>query len=165
MNKQELYDYLTKRQISYETMEHEAVYNMAEMAEIVMPHPEVIAKNLFLRDDCKRNYYLISIKGDKRVDLKELRRKNGTRRLSFADNNEMKEILGLSPGSITPLGLLNDQEHKVVLFLDKDFLNAPSLIGIHPNDNTATLWMNVETLMQIIKEHGNEVNIIEINEV
>lgn len=71
MNKQQIYDYLRQENIWHEITEHEAVYNMAELSNIEIPYPEYDAKNLFVRDDKKRNYYLITVKGDKRVDLKE----------------------------------------------------------------------------------------------
>ena len=70
MNKQEIYALLSARNIWHEVTEHKAVFNMAEVAEIHLPYPEADAKNLFIRDDKKRNYYLITVKGNKRVDLK-----------------------------------------------------------------------------------------------
>ncbi len=80
MTKQETYDYLTAQGISYEITEHQAVFNMAELVSVSLPYPDCDAKNLFVRDDKKRNYYLITVKGDKRVDLKEFRKKHGLRR-------------------------------------------------------------------------------------
>lgn len=162
MNKQEIYDLIKSKNIWYEITEHKAVFNMNELSEIETPYPEYDAKNLFVRDDKKRNYYLITVKGDKRVNLKEFRRQNNTRPLSFASEQELMSILNLIAGSVTPLGLLNDKELKVVFYLDKDFLNGKQIIGIHPNENTATLWLKIEDLISIIKEHGNEVNIVEL---
>ncbi len=108
MNKNEIYDYLKRKNIWYEITEHKAVYNMAELSEIDIPYPECDAKNLFVRDDKKRNYYLITVKGNKRVDLKEFRQKNNTRALSFASENDLMNIMHLLPGSVTPLVILND---------------------------------------------------------
>ena len=71
-------------------------------------------------------------------------------------------ILGLIPGSVSPLGLLNDKELKVTFYLDNEFLNDKAIIGVHPNDNTATVWLKVEDLLNIIEEHGNSVNVVEI---
>ena len=72
-------------------------------------------------------------------------------------------ILKLIPGSVSPFGLLNDEECKVKFYLDKAFTTSPKkIIGIHPNDNTATVWLKTEDLIEIIKEHGNEVNVIKI---
>ena len=79
MNKQEVYDFLTSRGIEYEVTEHGAVFNVEEMLHVELPHPEADAKNLFVRDDKKRNYYLITVRGDKRVDLKKFREEHGTR--------------------------------------------------------------------------------------
>lgn len=162
MNKQEIYDFIKSKNIWHEITEHKAVFNMNELSEIEVPYPEYDAKNLFVRDDKKRNYYLITVKGDKRVDLKEFRRQNNTRPLSFASEQELMSIMNLIAGSVTPLGLLNDNDLKVAFYLDKDFLNGKQIIGIHPNENTATLWLKIEDLISIIKEHGNEVNIVEL---
>ena len=157
MTKQETYDYLRARGAAFEITEHKAVYNMEECADLELPYPESDAKNLFVRDDKKRQYYLITVKGDKRVDLKAFRRQHATRPLSFASENELKDILGLIPGAVTPLGILNDAEHRVQLYLDEDFLDSPGLIGVHPNDNTATVWLKTEDLIAIIQEHGSRV--------
>lgn len=113
MNKQEIYDFIKSKNIWHEITEHKAVFNMNELSEIEVPYPEYDAKNLFVRDDKKRNYYLITVKGDKRVDLKEFRRQNNTRPLSFASEQELMSIMNLIAGSVTPLGMLNDKELKV----------------------------------------------------
>ncbi len=161
MNKQEIYDFIKSKNIWYEITEHKAVYNMEELKELDIPYPEYDAKNLFVRDDKKRNYYLITVKGDKRIDLKEFRRKSETRPLSFASENDLLDIMNLKPGSVTPLGLLNDKNNKVLFYIDKDFMKDKHIVGVHPNDNTATIWLKVEDLIEIIKEHGNKVNIEE----
>ncbi len=160
MNKAETYEFLNKSGVNYEITEHKAVFNMEELGEVKLPYPEFDAKNLFVRDDKKQNYYLITVKGDKRVNLKEFRKKYGLRNLSFASAEELMKIMGLTPGSVTPLGLLNDEEHIVKFYLDSDFNGT--LIGVHPNDNTATVWLKSEDLIKIIKEHGNEVSLAEI---
>lgn len=161
MNKQDIYDFLKAKNIWHEITEHEAVYNMEELEKVELPYPDAEGKNLFVRDDKKLNYYLITVKGDKRVDLKEFRKNNGTRNLSFASPEDLMNIMGLIPGAVSPLGILNDVELKVHFYIDKDFMNASHLIGIHPNDNTATVWLKIEDLIEIVEEHGNEVNIVE----
>ena len=158
MTKQETYDYLTAHGIEYEITEHAAVYNMEELDAIDLPYNDCDAKNLFVRDDKKRNYYLISVKGDKKVDLKTFQKTFGTRRLSFASADDLMSIMGLIPGAVTPLGLLSDEDRKVTLYLDNSFLGG--LVGIHPNDNTATVWIKAEALVELIKEHGNTVHVV-----
>ena len=162
MNKQEVYDFIKSKNIWYEITEHKAVFNMDELSEIEIPYPEYNAKNLFVRNDKKINYYLITVKGNKRVDLKEFRNNNGTRPLSFASEQDLMSIMNLIAGSVTPLGLLNDKDLKVTFYLDKDFLKDKQIIGVHPNENTATLWLKVTDLIDIIKEHGNQVNVVEL---
>lgn len=162
MNKQGIYIYLKSRKIWHEITEHKAVYNMEELSDVALPYPEADAKNLFVRDDKKRNYYLITVKGDKRVDLNEFRQKHHTRRLSFASEQDLMDLLGLIPGAVTPLGLLNDEARKVQFFLDRAFADAPGLIGVHPNDNTATVWMKTKDLLNMIEQHGNEIYIVKI---
>ena len=157
MNKQEVYQFLQEKNIWFEVTEHKAVYNMAELAEVPCPYPEADAKNLFVRDDKKQNYYLITVKGEKRVNLKAFRKAQGTRNLSFASAEDLLTRLALIPGAVTPLGVLNDETRSVQVFLDQDFLQEPGLVGVHPNENTATVWLKTEDLIRIIREHGNEV--------
>ena len=159
MNKEEIYALLCDRNIWHEVTEHKAVYNMAEVAEIHLPHPEADAKNIFIRDDKKRSYYLITVRGDKRVDLKAFRRQYHTRSLSFASDQELMDILGLIPGAVTPLGLLNDREQKATFWLDQSFLEEPGLIGVHPNDNTATVWLKTEDLLRLLRENGTQITL------
>ena len=160
MGKQETIEYLHAHGVSFEITEHGAVWNMEELSKVELPHPEADAKNLFVRDDKKRKYYLLTVQGDKRVDLKEFRRRHGTRSLSFASDDELSRYLGLFPGAVTPLGALNDETRSVKVFLDRAF--AGGLIGVHPNDNTATLWLKTEDLVRVLQEHGTEVLVTDI---
>ena len=162
MNKQEIYQYLKENNIWYEAEEHEAVFNMEELAALEIRYPGYDAKNLFVRDDKKKNFYLITVKGDKRVDLKKFRRDHNTRALSFASSEDLMNIMSLIPGAVSPLGILNDSECRVLFFLDSDFMKDERLIGIHPNDNTATIWMKVNDLLDVIKKHGTGVRVVEI---
>ena len=160
MNKTETYQYLTEHNIVYEVSEHKAVFNMEEAESLDLPYPECDAKNLFIRDDKKQNYYLITVKGDKRVNLKEFRKQHGLRALSFASPEELSAVMGLIPGAVTPLGILNDVERRVHFYLDKSFIGEK--IGVHPNDNTATIWVQADELMDLIKKHGNAAEFTEL---
>lgn len=160
MNKEETYAFLKENNIEFEAVEHKAVFNMEELGDVELPHPEWEAKNLFVRDDKRRNYYLITVKGAKRVDLKDFRKKHGLRPLTFASADDLLEIMKLTPGSVTPLGLLNDSECKVKLYLDAEFEDG--MMGVHPNDNTATVYMKADDVLRLIREHGNEAEMAEI---
>ena len=91
------------------------------------------------------------------MDLREFRRNHGTRPLSFASERDLMEMMGLAPGAVTPFGLLNDTERRIHFFLDDDFLDPPGLIGVQPNDNTATVWMKTEYL----KEYCTAIHLIQ----
>lgn len=162
MNKEQIYRYLKQKNIWYEITKHKAVYNMKDLQDVDLPYPEGDAKNLFVRDDKKRNYYLITVKGTKKVDLKEFRHQNNTRQLSFVNEKELLELLNLKPGSVTPLGLLNDKEHKVEFFIDNELLEEPGIIGVHPNENTATVWLKTRDLITILKENNVKVYQVQI---
>ncbi|MDO5532925.1 prolyl-tRNA synthetase associated domain-containing protein [Sutterella sp.] len=160
MTKEETYAYLNARGIEYEITNHPAVFNMAEVSHIDLPYPEANAKNLFVRDSA-RNFFLITVQGEKRVDLKLFRAKHGTKRLSFTTADELLSILGLTAGSVSPLGILKDEERKVHCFIDKDLVDL-GRIGMHPNDNTATVWLRTSDLIDILRDHGNTVEVVEL---
>ena len=164
MNREETLAFLNRNGIEFERFEHPAIFNMEEAAEINLPWPEDEAKNLFVRDDKKRNYYLITVKGDKRVDLKQFRKEHGTRALSFASAEDLRAKLKLAPGAVTPLGLLNDDSCSVILYLDEAFLEGTAMIGVHPNDNTATVRLKTDDLIRLLKTHGTDVHLIPISQ-
>ena len=140
VGKEDIYRMLREEEIWHEITEHPAVYNMEEMAQIQLPYPEADAKNLFVRDSKRRDYYLITVRGDKRVDLKQFRQQNQTRSLSFASG-----------------------DRRVSFYLDASFCRPEAQkIGVHPNDNTATLWLQVEDLLRLIRAHGNPVHVVPI---
>ena len=87
---------LESRAIAFESVLHKAVFSIPEMEEAGVMHGDRIAKNLFLRDDRKRAYYLVSIRNDRTADLKELRRMLGSRPLSFASEDDLHLLLGLA---------------------------------------------------------------------
>ena len=145
---------LGTRGIEYECIAHGAIYNMAESAALHLPREELTAKNLFVRDGKKRRYYLLSLKNDKRADLKALGLKLEGKPLGMASPEDLNKILGLFPGAVTPFGLLNDKEKQVKLLLDSFFRDT--LIGVHPNDNRATVWLPARELLSLLEEQGVE---------
>ena len=130
-----------------------------EMEELGLEKMEETAKNLFLRDQKGKNHFLVVIRADKQANLKELGEKLGGVRLSFASEERLEKYLGLKKGAVTPLGILNDTACAVKVFLDRDFLEKEE-IGVHPNDNTASVYLKTADLMQIIKEHGNSLEVL-----
>jgi len=158
--KQEVYDLLNERRIEYEAIEHEAVYNMEEADALELPHREAGTKNLFIRDDKKRNYYVVSIPEHDRLDLKALREKLESRPLKFAQDYELMDLMGLIPGQVTPFGTLNDTEHKVKVLISDYFRGG--LMDAHPNDNTATLILKADDVVELLKSFGVDISYIKL---
>lgn len=160
MKKQDIYDYLDKNSISYTTVEHPPAFTVDDILSFHLPNPELGAKNLFLRDDKKQNYYLLTVKEDKEFSIKDFQTKADTRRLSFASEEDLMRIMNLTRGSVSPFGVLNDKDLIVKVYLDSYFNGKK--ICIHPNENTASLYIESEDLIRIIRQHGNSVEFIEI---
>lgn len=159
--RQVVFDYLSDMNINYEIIDHPAVYTIEEMDSLHIDDNNQVVKNLFLRDDKKKRYFLIALQKDKQVNLKELKMKLNSRPLSFASESALHEILGLNKGAVTPFGILNDKNCKVEVVLDND-IRYFQRIGIHPNDNTATVWIKTEDLEAVIRKHGNAFSYVEI---
>lgn len=160
MDKQAVYEYLRKEGILYTMVEHPPAFTVEDMESFHLPNPQAGAKNLFLRDDKKKNYYLFSIQCSKTVDMKMLQEKARTRRLSFASEDDLLHILKLKKGAVTPFGILNDEERIVKVYFDSFFQNRE--IWVHPNDNTASVYIRTKDLFQMIRSHGNEAGYIDI---
>lgn len=160
MNKSEILKLLEADAIEHEKVEHAPVFTIEDMKAAGLPHPEAIAKNLFVRDDKKRNYYLITVREEKRVDLKQFAQQYGTRKLSFAGEEDLMELLGLVRGAVTPFGLLNDAQHRVTFYLDRDFEGG--IVGVHPNENTATVWLKTQDLLKLLQRYGCETRWAEL---
>ena len=159
--KEEIKAFLDKKGITYEWIEHKAVYTIEEMEDLGLENMEDIAKNLFLRDQKGKRHFLVVIRADKRANLKDLGEIFGAGRLSFASEERLEKYMGLKKGSVTPLGILNDEMRTVEVFFDEDFCRAKK-IGVHPNENTASVYLSVADLLDIIREHGNPLEIISI---
>lgn len=155
VDREGLFRLLDRRGIAYELVSHPAVWNMEELHALGLPGEERILKNLFLRDDKRRQYYLVSMAGHRTADLKALRQTLGSRPLSFAKPEELEALLGLLPGQVTPLGALNDGARAVTAVLDRSL--AGQVVGVHPLDNTATIFLRMEDVAALLEDHGTPV--------
>lgn len=151
---------LNKMGIRYELIEHEAAYTVEDMDRIGFAEDVTICKNLFVRDQKKKpNHWLVVLHKDKRADLDSLADQLGTKHLSFASADRLKRYLGLAQGEVTPLGVLNDTDRAVTVAFDSD-LKGLDRIGVHPNDNTATLYISFADVLRFITEGGNVVKYV-----
>lgn len=157
--KQDIYNILKEMNIDYSVTEHKPVYTIEEMNDLGMENIDHVIKNLFIRDDKKRNYYLVLVQKDKTVNLNKLKETINSRRLSFASEEDLEKYLGLKKGAVSPLGIVNDENKFVKVIIDRDIKNL-EFIGVHPIENTATVWINVEDLQKLIKSNGNYINFV-----
>lgn len=148
---------------AFDVVEHEAVFTMEGMDRLGLPFAQDVVKNLFVRDDKKRSYYLVVMPEDKPCNMKALRRSLGSRPLRFASEEDLASILGLIPGAVTPFGLLNDADRKTTLVVDAA-LSERERVGIHPNDNTATVHVPLDDVLGIVKAHGNPVVVVDLED-
>ena len=160
LKKQEIYALLDSKGIVCERMEHPAAHTWEQVVEFGLTQRGIVCKNLFLRDFKGKNHFLVTVIGDKKVDLKGVAEKIGSSKLSFGSAERLMKYLGVEQGSVSPFGILNDESKSVVMVFDSDLKDQA--IGIHPNDNTAMVWINFDVLCGMIREHGNEIMLIDL---
>ncbi len=160
--KTEVLAYLDGKNVEYSVVEHQAVFTMEGMEALKLPFASEVVKNLFLRDDKKRAYYLVVMPEDKPANLKELRTLLESRPLRFASEEDLAEYLGLRGGAVSPFGILNDEQAQVHVVFD-DELREYEGLGVHPNDNTATLHVPLDAILNMINEHGNPVDFVQLS--
>ena len=158
MKSEELREELHRDGITFEEVFHRAVYTSEEGHMLSLPHAEAEAKNLFLKS--KKSFVLMTVKSEKKVDLKAMAKKLGLSSFSFAKEEELLSLLSLSPGSVTPMGLINDKNNSVRFFLDSDFQGG--MIYVHPMENTSSILISSADLFRFLSSHGTECNWVDI---
>ena len=153
---QRVYEFLDELGIDYLYLDHQEEFSMGDAADADEAIGVVGAKNVFLRDKKRRNYFLILVNGTKRIDLKPISELTGIKKLTFCHEDDLDEVLGLTPGAVTPLGLLNDPEGRVQLIIDES-LQDEELFAMHPCVNTVTIRMSNQDFMNtVIPAMGHE---------
>lgn len=142
--------------VSYEVTEHPAVFTIGEMDALGLTAKGEVCKNLFLRDAKGRRHFLVVVPGEARADLRALAEQLESSKLSFASAERLEKYLGLKQGEVTPLGVLNDADAAVEVVFDRGLERFPCL-GVHPNDNTATVWLSLADILRVVEGNGNEI--------
>ncbi len=161
LTKEEVRAKLDEMGIKYEVTEHDAVYTIEDMAKIPGMKISDVCKNLFLRDERGKRHFLVVLDEAKSADLKAIRAQIGSSRLSFASEERLMDNLGLIKGAVTPLGVLNDCSANVEVLMDSD-LKSRKRLGVHPCDNTETLWLSCADIIKLIEKRGNKLSFIRI---
>ena len=133
--------------------EHEAVFTVEESAGIKASIPGEHTKNLFLKDK-DGAFWLVTVPGDMRVDLKALPAAIGCKRVSFGKPEPMLDLLGLTPGSVTPLGAMHAPPGSITVVLDSRLAKAER-INVHPLRNTATIGLSGVDCMRLLEHWGH----------
>ena len=157
----DIYEVLAELGIPFQKHEHPPVFTVEEADDHTGDLPGARTKNLFLRNKKGDRHYLVTLESRKPVDLKALRKMLGESSLSFASPERLREHLGLTPGAVSPFGIVNDRERKVVVVIDGE-LWREELLNYHPNDNRATLTLSRADFQRFLEHCGNEVRILEL---
>lgn len=147
--------------IPFRTINHPAVFTAAQADRYVQGESFVRTKNLFLTTSKHNHYYLLLIAEHKRLDSRIFRQQAHTPRLTFASPAELADKLALTPGSVSPFVLLNNRDHDVTLFVDRDVATAPT-IGCHPNDNTKTTILATRDLLAFLQQAGFPAHLVSL---
>ncbi|HAJ90550.1 MAG TPA: prolyl-tRNA synthetase associated domain-containing protein [Rhodospirillaceae bacterium] len=158
---QNLLDFLTNLQISYRLYTHEPVFTVEEAHKVDKEILGTHTRNMFLRDK-KERMFLVTLRHDTPIDLKKLSDLLGVGRFSFGSPERLWTYLGVKPGSVTPLSILNDTGKKVSLVLEKAMMEA-DLVNFHPLDNSMTIGMTPSELMTILEKQGITPQIIDLS--
>ncbi len=157
-----VYDLLDRLEVRYQRIDHEAAMTMEACAEIDRVLDATICKNLLLCNRQCTSFYLLMLPGEKSFKTSAFSKQIGSSRLSFADPRYMEEYLDITPGSVSVMGLMNDHDHHVKLYMDEDILKG-EYIGFHPCINTSSLRIRTEDLMnKVIPAMGHEPTIVVI---
>ena len=159
----ELMAFLDAEGIAHSTLDHAAIFRVGEGDEIKAALPGGHTKNLFLKD-AKDQLWLISALGETTIDLKRLPPVIGSARLSFGNEALMAAHLGVTPGSVTALALVNDPGHKVRFVLDKALAEADP-VNFHPLTNTATTAISQAGFRRFLAALGREPIIVDFSQV
>src|SRR5882724_7334092 len=152
---------LGELRIAFERFEHPPVATVEEAEQHWAGIDATHCKNLFLRNQKGDRHYLLILLHSKKADLRAVADQIGDGKLSFASPERLMTHLGLTPGSVSPFGLVNDRQHEVRVVLDRDFLTVERL-AFHPNINTLTFTIAADDFKKFLDACGNPVQHVNI---
>jgi Ala-tRNA(Pro) deacylase len=146
--------------IPFAEHEHAAVFTVAESRNLDAGFPGAHTKNLFLKDAAGA-FWLVTVPAEARVDLKALPAAIGCKRVSFAKPEDMERLLGITPGSVTPLAMINAAHGSMTVVLEEG-LAAAERINVHPLRNTGTLGLAGADVLRLLRHWGHAPLVAEI---
>ncbi|MEJ2263563.1 MAG: prolyl-tRNA synthetase associated domain-containing protein [Anaerolineales bacterium] len=157
----DIYAFLHQHHIPYNRQDHPPVYTTEQAERLVPPLPGIHTKNLFLRDKKGKRYFLLMIESSKELDLKNLAAQIETSRLSLASPRRLIQYLGIEPGAVSLLALVNDPEHNVEILIDRNIWNKDAL-HCHPLVNTTTLVISLAGIRSFLTATGHTYHLVDI---
>jgi Ala-tRNA(Pro) deacylase len=157
----DIYRFLAQNDIEYERYDHPAVFTCEQADRLVPPMSAAKTKNLFLRDRKGQRHFLVVVGYEKVVDLAALSSLLGVSKLSLASQERLRRYLGVDPGSVTILGVVNDLDNQVEVVMDEDLWGS-SAFRCHPLVNTSTLAISKENLQRFLDTTGHSVRVVTV---
>ena len=155
-NEELVYETLNALGLEYQVYHHEAVFTVEEANEHCKGIPGTGCKNLFLKDSKGKRHFLVVVPDEKKVDIKKLGKKIGIGSLGFASPERLMKYMNLTPGSVSPFGLINDKEGAVEVLVDKALLGEEK-VTFHPNINTATVVISTVDFKKFLESLKNKI--------
>ena len=149
--------------IPFEYYEHPEAPTIEIAAQYYRGEGTTLCKNLFFRNHKGNRHYLVIMNSTKAMDIHAIEHMLHQGKLSFASPERMMRYLGVRPGSVSLFTLINDTNHEVTLFVDKELLKADK-VSFHPNDNTASLVISKEDMLRFIEYIGNPYEFLDLYE-
>ena len=159
--RKEVIQYLKENKITFKEHFHSPVFTVEQARKQYTNIKGTHCKNLFLKDSVKQKYYLIVLNFDNNTSISELRKTLNAKKLSFAKPEELKQKLKLTPGSVSPFGLINDKTHEIILVINQKVWDSKT-VSFHPNINTSTLELEKQEFHKIIKNFQNQLILIPV---
>ncbi|MGB0681369.1 MAG: prolyl-tRNA synthetase associated domain-containing protein [Magnetovibrionaceae bacterium] len=150
---------LEKLGIEAVTHDHPPLMTVDDSKALRGDLPGAHCKNLFLKDK-KGRLFLVVAQEDRAIDLKALRKAIGAAQLSFGKPELLGEVLGITPGAVTPFSLINDTDHRVTVILDKAMIEDFDLVNYHPLTNEKTTALSPADLIRFIEACGHKPQIL-----
>lgn len=152
---------LKELEIDFKIVDHPPAFTTEEADKYIEGHNGVRTKSMFLTDRKKKNFYLVILDDYKRLDMDLFKDIVGEKKVKMASENSLMEKMKLPAGTVSPFGLLNNEDHDIKFYMDKEIADE-EIMTFHPNTNEKTLFLKTKDLFKYLDNIGYEVNIIEL---
>ncbi|MDD7765603.1 MULTISPECIES: prolyl-tRNA synthetase associated domain-containing protein [Anaerococcus] len=152
---------LKELEIDFKIVDHPPATTTELADKYIEGHEGVRTKSMFLTDRKKKNFYLVILDDYKRLDMDRFKDIVGEKKVKMASENSLMEKMKLPAGTVSPFGLLNNEDHDIKFFMDKEIVDE-EIMTFHPNINEKTLFLKTKDLFKYLDNIGYVVNIIEL---